>query len=143
MQDIEAEVLLLLLWLEALLLLLCQSRARGLVSCMTRGGSTRRPALEGNLLLLKTTVLDARRFPPTAPPSVFSTAQRHCVAVSWQSRGPAPSLAHNTTAGCVICPAHGTAFDLATGAVKGEVSSCKQLPSPPPPRWLSALQCQR
>lgn len=26
--------------------------------------------------------------------------------------------------GCVVCPAHGTAFDLATGAVKGESSCC-------------------
>jgi nitrite reductase/ring-hydroxylating ferredoxin subunit len=31
--------------------------------------------------------------------------------------------------GCVVCPAHGTAFDLATGEVKGEW--CPKFPSLP------------
>jgi nitrite reductase/ring-hydroxylating ferredoxin subunit len=26
--------------------------------------------------------------------------------------------------GCIVCPAHNTAFDLKTGAVKGEVREC-------------------
>lgn len=30
---------------------------------------------------------------------------------------------------CVVCPAHGTAFDLATGAVKGEW--CPRFPTLP------------